>query len=457
MNRAVWPFYRLCLYLLRRFWRRQTDEKTRQLAFRLRAVRAGDAWKGPEEYYARRAGAALGVLVYGLCAAAAIGLLTGSGWEERRITAVERPEAGAGSMETELEVRVEGEEQSRRVVVSVSPRKLTDAQAEVLLKKAAQNLEKEILGANQSLAEVRTDLSLTTSMENGTVTLDWISEPLGVLDYAGAIYDQEIPESGIAVTLTCTLKCQEKERTRVLTVRILPPLRSKEEQEIEALEKAVREANGQAPEAEAVTLPEESGGKILSWGSASEPVFGGLAALTAAAAAAVYLRDEKKLERLLQYRQRQLIMDYPALLYRMAMLLGAGLTIRAVFFRLGKEYSQEKEKSGDKTLRYVYEEIVTSCFELKNGVGEARVYENFGRRCQEARYRRLGNLLSQNLKKGSEGLISLLESEAEAGMEERRQQARKLGEEAGTKLLLPMMLMLILVMGILIVPAILNL
>ena len=42
-------------------------------------------------------------------------------------------------------------------------------------------------------------------------------------------------------------------------------------------------------------------------------------------------------------------------------------------------------------------------------------------------------------------------------MEERRQQARKLGEEAGTKLLLPMMLMLILVMGILIVPAILNL
>ena len=91
------------------------------------------------------------------------------------------------------------------------------------------------------------------------------------------------------------------------------------------------------------------------------------------------------------------------------------------------------------------------------GVTEARVYENFGRRCQEARYRRLGNLLSQNLKKGSEGLISLLESEAEAGMEERRQQARKLGEEAGTKLLLPMMLMLILVMGILIVPAILNL
>jgi len=41
-------------------------------------------------------------------------------------------------------------------------------------------------------------------------------------------------------------------------------------------------------------------------------------------------------------------------------------------------------------------------------------------------------------------------------MEERKSLARKLGEEAGTKLLLPMLLMLILVIVILMVPAILS-
>ena len=71
------------------------------------------------------------------------------------------------------------------------------------------------------------------------------------------------------------------------------------------------------------------------------------------------------------------------------------------------------------------------------------------------RVQKFGSLLSQDLKKGSAGLVELLEQEAENGMEERKSLARKLGEEAGTKLLLPMMLMLILVVVILMVPAIL--
>ena len=76
-----------------------------------------------------------------------------------------------------------------------------------------------------------------------------------------------------------------------------------------------------------------------------------------------------------------------------------------------------------------------------------------------ARAARLSPLLAraaERLKKGSRGLVELLEQEAENGMEERKSLARKLGEEAGTKLLLPMLLMLILVIVILMVPAILS-
>ena len=49
-----------------------------------------------------------------------------------------------------------------------------------------------------------------------------------------------------------------------------------------------------------------------------------------------------------------------------------------------------------------------------------------------------------------------LEQEAAAGFEERKNEARKMGEEAGTKLLLPMMVMLVLVLVILILPALMN-
>ena len=93
---------------------------------------------------------------------------------------------------------------------------------------------------------------------------------------------------------------------------------------------------------------------------------------------------------------------------------------------------------------------------MKSGVAEGTAYENFGRRCQLPNYIKMGSLLSQNLKKGSKGLVSLLEKEALSSMEERKNTARKLGEQAGTKLLFPMLLLFGVVLIILIVPAFLS-
>ena len=50
----------------------------------------------------------------------------------------------------------------------------------------------------------------------------------------------------------------------------------------------------------------------------------------------------------------------------------------------------------------------------------------------------------------------MLEQETENALEERKALAKKLGEEAGTKLLLPMMLMLGIVIAIIMVPAVLS-
>jgi hypothetical protein len=131
------------------------------------------------------------------------------------------------------------------------------------------------------------------------------------------------------------------------------------------------------------------------------------------------------------------------------MLLRAGLTLKRTFQKMVSAYEKrEKEEP-----RYVYEEMKQICHEMENGLGEAAAYEAFGKRCGESSYMKLGSLLSQNLKKGGKGLADLLEQEAAAGFQERKNTARKLGEEAGTKMLFPMMLMLAVVLVILVVPA----
>ena len=69
---------------------------------------------------------------------------------------------------------------------------------------------------------------------------------------------------------------------------------------------------------------------------------------------------------------------------------------------------------------------------------------------------KFGMLLSQNLRKGTKGLTNLLQREAQEAFEERKNMAKKLGEEAGTKLMIPLFLMLAVVFVIVTVPAFLT-
>ena len=103
--------------------------------------------------------------------------------------------------------------------------------------------------------------------------------------------------------------------------------------------------------------------------------------------------------------------------------------------------------------RYLYKEIKLACHQLENGVAQEQVFQDFGRRCGEMRYRRLSFLLSVHLKQGNQQLLLLLSQEADSAQEDRRSMARQAGEEAGTKLLLPMMLMMVVVMFLVLLPA----
>ena len=153
-------------------------------------------------------------------------------------------------------------------------------------------------------------------------------------------------------------------------------------------------------------------------------------------------------------QKKQMLKDYPDIINKLTLYLGAGMTVKRAWRKVTEGYAREKEE-GKK--RYAYEEMIQTCHEMDSGVTESESYENFGRRCDVQVYIRLGALLSQNLRKGTKGLTELLKLESIQAFEERKAQAKRLGEEARTKLLLPMFLMLAVVLVIVIVPAFLTL
>ena len=148
-----------------------------------------------------------------------------------------------------------------------------------------------------------------------------------------------------------------------------------------------------------------------------------------------------------------MIRDYPDIISKLTLLLGTGMTVKQVWTKMVQNYEEQKERSGE---RAAYEEMCVTYHEMQSGVSEAEAYARFGKRCGIGLYMKFGALLSQNLRKGSKGLCELLGMESIQAWENRKSTAKRQGEEASTKLLLPMFGMLAVVMIMVIVPAFLS-
>ena len=94
--------------------------------------------------------------------------------------------------------------------------------------------------------------------------------------------------------------------------------------------------------------------------------------------------------------------------------------------------------------------------EINDGENEIKAYQKLGEITGLSCYHRFSRILVSSLQKGNKEICQTLEQEAQEAFENRRMLARKLGEEAGTKMLLPLMLMMVIVIAIVIAPAIVS-
>ena len=148
-----------------------------------------------------------------------------------------------------------------------------------------------------------------------------------------------------------------------------------------------------------------------------------------------------------------MILDYPEIVSKFAMLLGTGMTVKNAWNKIAQSYEQEKTMG---KYRFAYEEMRFTCREIQGGITELEAYERFGKRCKMNVYMKFSMLLSQNLRKGSKGLAEILKMESIQAFEQRKSYAKKRGEEASTKLMLPMFAMFAVVLVIIMIPAFLS-
>lgn len=345
----------------------------------------------------------------------------------------------------ELTLNWRTEEEAGSITFSLPSQRVPISERDALFQEAEDYIISCIRGGNESLQAIRGDVMFPESMPGTEMAIVCRPGSYRWLNADGSRTVHALPEEGAKEQLYITMCYYEEERELVLEILLLPEGDRKERFQ-EKLESEILFRVADNTEAY-LTLPEEIGGIPIEWSVKREHNGGILFLLGLVAAVCIPVSGKRRQEERLRKREQELIADYPELVSKYLLLLNAGLSQRMVWERIVTDY----RKSGRK--RYAYDEMLLTLREMENGVSETKAYERFGKRCRLLPYMRFSGVLVQNLQKGARGSLHLLEQEALTAFAERKEAAKRKGEEAGTKLLLPMFGLLAVVLVIVMVPA----
>ncbi len=367
---------------------------------------------------------------------------------------IERAEADGSSRQVFLEAEIEGTDDIQEVNLKVNPRKYTEVEWALLVEKVEAYIDEVLPAENADLNSVNKDLYFPSSYEGENITIEWQCENYNLIHSDGSLGDLSLFELPITTKVTAVICYGSESVYYEKMIQIIETEKTQEESLEELLLAAVTEADVQSAEASELQLPTQIGGYKIIWRYHRDNMVPILGVLAGCLIVGLSFYQEEKLKKQLQLRTQELQYAYPVFVHRMVLMLGAGMTVRRSMEQLIKDYEKESGLNGKDG--WLYRELKYAWIQMESGVPETRAYMELGRRTDLPQYVKFTQLLLQWVKKGSIGMEEMMLQEAYEAEKQRRDIARKRGEIAGTKLLLPMMLLLVIVLTIVMTPAFMS-
>lgn len=387
-----------------------------------------------------------------------LGVLCGAAgaWQEDGIASgqVARRPPGKGDFQTEAYARLEEDDAEYAVTLVIPEQTYKHEKEQKLLKAAVKEMERTFCGSNKSLSEISINPTVQKEYQNGAVTAEWMFSERGLIAEDGKLDKEAAKLLGAKkqkVEAFVTFSCGKSKREHSFCFWVVPPKKSRKE----AIELEITAQIASQDQTEGVVkLPDHIDGQAVTWRGPSGVHPQELLGLGALAAAAVFYSQRERQKQEQEKRKRSLLLAYPEFVSKLSLLLGAGMGISGALRKMDQMYAAKQAKGRKR--EEAYEALHRMVCEMDNGMGELRAYQAFSEDCDLQPYRKLTSLLASAQKVGNRRLLEQLNEEADRVFAERKNAAKRLGEEAGTKLLLPMMLLLMIVMGIVMIPAFLS-
>lgn len=359
---------------------------------------------------------------------------------------------GEGEKTETVLAKIDGEREEKSIEVTLSEQQYSEPEIRQIFQESKKDLERQFLGRNESLNRINQKVNLIKTIKKGIIDVEWEIIPFGLIDYSGKIVKQGISERGELAKVTAHLQYFEFQEYYSFYIQVFPPKTALSSNVVEKLRNQIEEKEKESRTESGIELPEYIDNQKIVWRDAEQFINIWLLVLAVVIGIGLFFKKKRDIKDQIKEREQQMLMDYSKVISKLLLLIGAGMPVSQAWIKIALDY-KKKRKEGKISFRYVYEEMLLTYYEISDGVPEMEAFERFGRRCKVQKYLKLSGILLQNIRQGTKEIKRLLLFEMQHSLEERKSIARKMGEEAGTKLLGPMMMLLIVVLTIVAVPA----
>ncbi len=363
---------------------------------------------------------------------------------------IEKNDYGRGEMEEQLYITWDTKLKDVPINIIVPEKVYTDKEVEAFFNTAKKWVKQSLLNNKDTPEHVENQLNLVEEIPGIPIKVEWDWDPYEMIDYKGNLNPEYIGKDGSELELTAIFKYKEDCMLYKMSFKLYPKTLTKQEKLIAMIIDSIQKQNIGSEYNAYWKLPTVVQGKKILWKKEFNYRGGYILILGIIGVFLIIIQkiEEQKKQQLAVSKEME--RAYPEIINTLVLYIGAGMTTKKAWEKMVEDYEKANY------YQPAYEQMrITQC-EIKNGVIEVDAYLRFGDRCNLPCYQKFVLLLVQNIKRGTKGIVSLLEIESQNAFQERLNNARQSGEKAGTKMLLPMFLMLVVVLVVITIPAFLE-
>lgn len=361
---------------------------------------------------------------------------------------IEKEDVGGSEKSVNIRTKINGEEKD--VTVDIPAKEYSDKELKKKIDEAQRYIDKNYLGENESADKITKNLNFVKSIPNSAIEIIWNGDSEEYIDDNGKL-NRDGLKSEKQLEIGVTLKYKDYKKELFYQLTVIPPQKSQQDLIWDKWKEMLGIAKDNTSDQKYLMLPKEVMGHSVHYSEKRDKSIACVLLCGVLCIISVPFVMDSQMKSSIEKRDKELRKEYPELIEKFILLIGAGLGVRGAWNRMTDEYLDRLDKDNKKS--YAYEEMLVTRHNIENGMSEIKAYELFGRRIGLLPYMKFSTLITQNLRKGTSDMLRILEYEAVDVMNEKKENARILGEEASTKLLFPMMIMMVEVFAIIIYAA----